>query len=215
HRRSDGDHITRAAFVVPKKVAKLASERNRTRRRLRECYRLHPARKNENLADCDLIFMATPQTAGASPAELDAAIMEVVKRAAKRIESENSSGNRQIEAQKPDLAPTKTVENEAKSPVLPLTFATLAMIRFYQRFVSPSLPPSCRFEPTCSRYTYAAIERFGLWRGGFLGFTRICRCHPWGGQGADSVPLLFPETRFWHLFRPFSRRRFHFFSLKK
>ena len=215
HRRGDGENGTRAAFVVPKKVAKLASARNRTRRRLRERYRLHPARKNGDLAGCDLIFMATAQTAGASMAEIDAALAEVVKRAAKRIENENRGEKREIPIQKPDLAPEKSVEIEAKKPLLPLTFAALGMIRFYQRFISPMLPPSCRFEPSCSRYTYAAIERFGLWRGGFLGFTRVCRCHPWGAQGADPVPPLFPETKFWHLFRPPSRRRFHFFSPKK
>ena len=71
--------------------------------------------------------------------------------------------------------------------------AALAVIRFYQAGVSPLLPPSCRFTPSCSHYTYGAIERFGLWRGGWLGFKRVCRCNPLCKGGFDPVPEL-PET---------------------
>ena len=69
----------------------------------------------------------------------------------------------------------------------------LAVIRFYQHGVSPMLPPSCRFTPSCSHYTYGAIERFGLWRGGWLGFKRVCRCNPLCKGGFDPVPEL-PEA---------------------
>ncbi len=64
----------------------------------------------------------------------------------------------------------------------------LAAIRFYQSALSPLVPPSCRFTPTCSHYTYEAIERFGLWRGGWLGFKRVCRCNPFCKGGFDPVP---------------------------
>lgn len=73
----------------------------------------------------------------------------------------------------------------------------LRAIRFYQRFLSLDqgllgrlIPhqPVCRFEPTCSEYSYQAIERFGLIKGGWLAFKRIIRCHPWGGFGPDPVP---------------------------
>lgn len=64
----------------------------------------------------------------------------------------------------------------------------LALIRFYQQYVSPGLPPSCRFYPTCSHYTYQAIERYGVVKGGWLGIKRILRCQPWNPGGYDPVP---------------------------
>ncbi|MGQ9490997.1 MAG: membrane protein insertion efficiency factor YidD [Anaerolineae bacterium] len=64
----------------------------------------------------------------------------------------------------------------------------LAMIRFYRRWISPALPPSCRFYPSCSEYTYQAIEKYGLRHGGWLGLRRLSRCHPWHPGGFDPVP---------------------------
>ena len=67
---------------------------------------------------------------------------------------------------------------------------TLAMliIRFYQRFISPALPPSCRFYPTCSHYAYTALERFGFFKGGLLAIKRISKCQPFHPGGFDPVP---------------------------
>lgn len=64
----------------------------------------------------------------------------------------------------------------------------LALIQGYQRLVSPLFPPSCRFYPSCSEYTYQAIEKYGALRGGWLGVRRISRCHPWNEGGYDPVP---------------------------
>jgi hypothetical protein len=64
----------------------------------------------------------------------------------------------------------------------------LLLIRFYQKLISPMLPASCRFIPSCSEYTYQAIERYGIVRGGWLGLRRISRCHPWNPGGFDPVP---------------------------
>lgn len=64
----------------------------------------------------------------------------------------------------------------------------LWMITIYQRYISPNLGPSCRFEPTCSGYTKTAIERYGLLWGISLGLFRLCKCHPLHPGGIDPVP---------------------------
>ena len=66
----------------------------------------------------------------------------------------------------------------------------LWLIRFYQHSISPLFPPTCRFTPTCSHYSYEAIERYGLTRGGWLAVKRIARCHPFNPGGYDPVPDL-------------------------
>jgi hypothetical protein len=64
-------------------------------------------------------------------------------------------------------------------------------IKFYRRFLSPMLPPSCRFIPTCSEYSITAIQRFGFIKGSYLSIRRIVRCHPGGDYGYDPVPEVF------------------------
>ncbi len=64
----------------------------------------------------------------------------------------------------------------------------LELIKLYQSTVSKVTPPACRFEPTCSHYTYEAIQRYGLVKGSWLGAKRIGRCHPWSEGGYDPVP---------------------------
>lgn len=62
------------------------------------------------------------------------------------------------------------------------------IIRFYQRLISPLLPPSCRFYPSCSHYGLEAIRRFGALKGGWLTVKRLLKCHPFHPGGIDPVP---------------------------
>ncbi len=62
------------------------------------------------------------------------------------------------------------------------------LIRAYQRFLSPMLPVSCRYVPTCSDYALEALERHGALRGSWIALKRLLRCQPFGGHGYDPVP---------------------------
>jgi hypothetical protein len=64
----------------------------------------------------------------------------------------------------------------------------LRLLRGYQRFLSPAMGSNCIYHPTCSQYTYEAIEKHGVWRGSWLGIKRIARCHPFHEGGYDPVP---------------------------
>ena len=65
----------------------------------------------------------------------------------------------------------------------------LALIRFYQRHITPHTPASCRFRPTCSAYAIEAINKYGAFKGGWLAFKRLLRCNPfYKGDPYDPVP---------------------------
>ncbi len=59
------------------------------------------------------------------------------------------------------------------------------LVRFYQLVLSPHLPATCRYTPSCSQYAIEAFEKYGAVRGLLLTLWRLARCHPWGGQGYD------------------------------
>ena len=63
----------------------------------------------------------------------------------------------------------------------------LFLIKVYQTLISPIMPATCRYQPTCSQYAKEALQRHGLLRGGWLAIKRIFSCHPWGGSGYDPV----------------------------
>lgn len=69
-----------------------------------------------------------------------------------------------------------------------MTRVVLVLIRAYQFTLSPLLGNSCRYEPSCSRYTYEAVQRYGWARGSWMGVKRIARCHPFAKGGYDPVP---------------------------
>ncbi|MDC7999472.1 membrane protein insertion efficiency factor YidD [Aequorivita todarodis] len=68
------------------------------------------------------------------------------------------------------------------------TYPFIFLIRGYQNFISPLLPSSCRYTPTCSHYAVEALQTHGLLKGGWLAAKRIVSCNPWGGSGYDPVP---------------------------
>ena len=69
-----------------------------------------------------------------------------------------------------------------------MTRAVLFLIRGYKKWLSPLLPPLCRFEPTCSIYAMHSIEKYGLIRGCWMAVKRLARCHPLHPGGWDPVP---------------------------
>jgi uncharacterized protein len=71
------------------------------------------------------------------------------------------------------------------------------LIRAYQLTLSSLVGRRCRYLPTCSHYADEAIARHGLWAGGWMGFARVCRCHPWGGAGYDPPPEQSPAGARW------------------
>lgn len=66
--------------------------------------------------------------------------------------------------------------------------ALILLIKFYSKVLSPILPGSCRYTPSCSRYTAEAIRKWGPFTGSWIGLKRILSCNPWGGSGYDPVP---------------------------
>ena len=64
----------------------------------------------------------------------------------------------------------------------------ILLIKFYQKLISPLLPSTCRYSPTCSEYSKLSLLKHGLIKGGLLSIKRIIRCNPWGGKGFDPVP---------------------------
>lgn len=79
----------------------------------------------------------------------------------------------------------------------PARAAAHAAIRAYQLTLSGLAGRQCRHAPSCSEYADEAIQRHGVWAGGFMGLARVCRCHPWGTDGFDPVPLSLPAAARW------------------
>jgi uncharacterized protein len=76
--------------------------------------------------------------------------------------------------------------------------AARALILIYRYALSPFVGFDCRHLPTCSVYADEAVDRFGLWAGGWMTLARLCRCHPWGSSGLDLVPDTLPHRGHWY-----------------
>lgn len=94
----------------------------------------------------------------------------------------------------PDRQRNPAVRGLRRFAAIPARCAA-ALIRIYQRYISPFLGPRCRFYPTCSTYAGEAIRRFGMVRGGWLALSRLLRCNPWCDGGVDPVPSAFSWRR--------------------
>jgi putative membrane protein insertion efficiency factor len=70
----------------------------------------------------------------------------------------------------------------------PLAWLAIKSIRGYQLVISPHMPPTCRYVPSCSQYTVEAIEKYGVAKGGWMGTKRVARCNPFVKGGYDPVP---------------------------
>jgi putative membrane protein insertion efficiency factor len=93
-----------------------------------------------------------------------------------------------------DAAPLQ--EEMRQTPKSAGVRAALFALDFYKLYLSPLLAGTCRYEPTCSRYAYEAIKRFGVWRGIWLGTKRLSRCHPLSRKfGFDPVPEKWQEMQ--------------------
>lgn len=69
-----------------------------------------------------------------------------------------------------------------------LSYPFIFLIKIYQFVISPLLGSKCRYIPTCSQYTITALQKYGIFKGGFLAAKRISKCHPLGGSGYNPVP---------------------------
>lgn len=69
-----------------------------------------------------------------------------------------------------------------------LQYVFMALVWLYQKAISPVLPSSCRYTPTCSTYCMQALRKHGPFKGGFYCIRRVLSCNPWGGSGYDPVP---------------------------
>ncbi|MAJ98227.1 MAG: membrane protein insertion efficiency factor YidD [Flavobacteriales bacterium TMED288] len=69
-----------------------------------------------------------------------------------------------------------------------INYFFILFIKFYQRLISPLFSPTCRFTPTCSSYSIAALKKYNFFKALTFIFKRVLNCHPWGGSGYDPLP---------------------------
>ncbi len=193
--RASGLNFNRLGVTVSKKTAPRAVDRNRIKRIVREFFRLNTSHWPSGY---DLVFIARPEAARAARRDLWSALIRLGQKLAKGGARPPSGGA----ASSAGHPATPAAAGDRGAP--PARFGpaaaafdffewllkglALGLIYTYQRLISPLLPPSCRFRPTCSRYAVQAISLHGFWRGSYLTARRLLKCHPFHPGGYDPVP---------------------------
>lgn len=175
--RTDREAGPRAGFVVSKKVGN-SVVRHRVTRRLRPLVRTHL----QDLPDgTDLVVRALPAAADASSTRLSTDLTSALRGAARRAGIDLVTVGLVTAA----LLPQTHVAARRPSP---LAWLLIAPIRFYQRFITPYTPATCRYYPTCSSYAVRALRTHGAVKGTLLTAARLLRCNPWSSGGIDYPP---------------------------
>ena len=173
--RRNGLSFSRLGLTVSKKVGR-AVVRSRLKRQAREFFRLNRA----GWPALDLLFIARIGAGALAPARLKADLA--------RMEAKLAAGPAWPDEAAASGGPPGGSGIKKAAWGRLLAAPALGLISLYQRFLSPLLPPACRFHPTCSHYAAEAITRHGLGRGGLLALWRLIKCHPFHPGGYDPVP---------------------------
>ncbi len=181
--RENGLGFNRLGVTVAKKTARRAVARNRIKRIVREFFRLNTPLWPGGF---DLVFIAKAKSGAAEASRPD--LWADLRRMGRKMET----------LSRPSAAPpSETPEEPLEEPVKnsPQNFAgrlagglALALIYMYRLFISPLLPPSCRFYPSCSRYAVEVYTSHGFWRASYLTARRLLKCHPFHPGGYDPAP---------------------------
>ena len=192
-----GDQAQVAVMTsVAKRRFKHAVDRNRIKRMTRAAYRLHkePLWQAATQHHCTvrLALQSVAKTRPTYP-EIEQAVERAVARIVKEIEKENQTPPDAASSTDRQEQTTKASAEQAKqddSQQLSLAVRLLSYpVKFYRHFISPLLPPSCRFTPTCSQYALEALRVHGALKGSCLTIWRLLRCNPFNRHvGYDPVP---------------------------
>ena len=181
---------------VAKRRFKHAVDRNRIKRMTRSAYRLHktPLWQAATQHHCT-VRLALQSVAKTMPtySELEQAVERAIARIVKEIDKSSptsSVAKASPNRPKQTMATPSTQANQADSPQLSLAVRLLSYpVKFYRACISPLLPPSCRFTPTCSQYALEALRVHGALKGTWLTIWRLLRCNPFNRHvGYDPVP---------------------------